>query len=270
MVKSIFELERRFDFDKEFKRLFDYLSKAQFNSEFHLSSTFWNVADYYFEKWSNRLTAINSSDYFEDIGINIKGFCDNTEKLYIMQFVLNYISFLESSYYLPTKYKAPYKTVLQNILSILESLNYKLAEDEEGRSFFTKRDADVDSVLDILENEDDIRLLLLGYNDFRIEKDITAKRTILKRLGDYIEPKRQQYKGYNSTLTDNVFHLLNSMYIRHNHTKVQPQYQLSNEEYILWYDKLFKMILHIIRTEEISKTNKEVVVLKHTLKNLKD
>jgi len=63
---------------------------------------------------------------------------------------------------------------------------------------------------------------------------------------------------------------LNSMYIGHNHTPKQPQYKLLDEEYIQWYDNLFKMILHIIRTEEISKTNKEVVVLKHTLKNLKD
>ena len=133
-------------------------------------------------------------------------------------------------------------------------LNYKAIEVNKHYTFI-KRDADVDSVLHILESEDDLRLSLLEYNDFRIENNIKEKRIILKQIGDYLEPKRKYFNTYNKTLTECIFNLLNKLRVRHFD---DDQKDFSNEEYIIWYDKLFKMMIHLIRTTSIVDIQKEV------------
>ena len=121
---------------------------------------------------------------------------------------------------------------------------------------FIKRDADTDSILSIIENEDDLRLALLEYNDFRIENDINEKRIILKKLGDYLEPKRKEFNSINKSLTDDIFYMLNKFYIRHNNDG-NIKFD-SNTDYIKWYDKLFKMIIHLIRSKYILDVQKEL------------
>lgn len=103
-------------------------------------------------------------------------------------------------------------------------------------------------------------MILLEYNDFRIEKDKDQKKILLKKLGDYLEPKRNEYASLNNTLTSNVFFMLNKFYIRHNNP---GNIQLSTDaEYILWYDRLFKMIIHLIRTKEINEIQNELIQYK--------
>lgn len=103
MVKSIFELERRFDFDKEFNRLLNLLDKKIYNCEYRYYNdvNFWTVVDKYFMRWEYRLTAINADQYFNDLEINFKslGSSDDTQKLYILQFIDSYIHYLINTYY---------------------------------------------------------------------------------------------------------------------------------------------------------------------------
>ena len=67
MVKSIFELERRFDFNKEFNRLINLLDTRIYGNKNYRNQTFWAIANMSFLEWQYRLTATNISQYFEDL-----------------------------------------------------------------------------------------------------------------------------------------------------------------------------------------------------------
>ena len=71
----------------------------------------------------------------------------------------------------------------------------------------------------------------------------------MKKIGDYLEPRRQEFSSLNKSLTDDVFFMLNSFYIRHNNDK-NIKFD-TDEEYILWYDNLFMMMIQLIRTKNI-------------------
>lgn len=265
MVKSIFELERRFDFNKEFNRLIKLLSEGNYSNKKHGYLTFWEVVNEDFAEWQYRLTATNISQYFEDLGISFNNIssCNNTKKMYVLQFIDSYIIFLINNFKIDYQvdlerqsYK-PYLTIIENIGLIISKLNFKRDVDDQKETVtYTKRDADVDSILSIIENEDDLRLALLEYNDFRIENDINEKRIILKKLGDYLEPKRKEFSSINKSLTDDIFFMLNKFYIRHNNDG-NIKFD-SNANYIKWYDRLFKMIIHLIRSKYILDVQKEL------------
>lgn len=183
--------------------------------------------------------------------------------MYVFQFIDSYIMFLINNHKINSyvnldddPYK-PFITVIKNIGIIITKLNFKRdINNKKEYITYIKRDADVDSVLSIIENENDLRISLLEYNDFRVEKDIQEKRAILKKLGDYLEPLRKEFNKYNKSLTDDIFFMLNKFYIRHNN---EGNIKLDGDsEYIKWYDDLFKMIIQLIRTKYIVKKQDEL------------
>ena len=263
MVKSIFELEKRTDLKTEAKRLETYLdaSKYYIYNYSYIECTFWDLVDFHFEFWPYRYTATTAQEFFNLIELpKDSQNRNNEENLYFLQFIYDYIKWLEevSTQYvsysndttigqIQISYKenrSKFKTILNNIEITAELLNYKIEKINDHFTFI-KRDADVDSVLSVLENEKDIRFALLEYNDFRIENDIKQKRKILKQIGDYLEPKRKEFNTINKSLTDDIFFMLNKFYIRHNNNS-NITFD-SDADYIKWYDKLFKMIIHLIR-----------------------
>lgn len=267
MVKSIFELERRFDFNKEFKRLLNMLDQKIYNCEYryYKNQSFWTIADKYFTEWKYRLSAINTEQYFYDLEIDFQNLesCDNTQKMYVLQFLDSYIMYLINNYKIDRHanigdepYK-PFIAIIENIGLIITKLNFERDIDKEKEYItYIKRDADVDSVLSIIESEDDLRLSLLEYNDFRIENDIQQKKIILKKIGDYLEPQRKELSNYNNSLTDDIFYILNNFSIRHNN---QKQITLDNTKLLYWYDVLFKMMIQIIREKQIKNYHTQLV-----------
>ncbi len=267
MVKSIFDLEKRTDLKKECLKIERYLDKPMFlDLNYYHNKSFWKMVDSFIEYWPYRYTATTIKDFFDlyELPWNVKDMNDE-QCLYYLQLIFDIIMWIDRQnchyntikselFELKRQNNNCFITIIRNITLTIELLNYKAIEIDNHYTFI-KRDADVDSILHILESEDDLRLMLLEYNDFRIENDIKEKRIILKQIGDYLEPKRKYFNTYNKTLTECVFNLLNKLRIRHSNDK---QKELSNEEYILWYDKLFKMMIHLIRTTSIVDIQKEV------------
>lgn len=268
MVKSIFELEKRTNIKKETHRIETYLSKKQFsNYPYGHRCSFWEMVNSCFQYWPYRYTATSYEEFFDliELPLTIKDMTEE-ECFYYLQFILDFIFWLtdqEAYDYDTIEYQLHYiverdldcfKTLIDNIRIIAELSNYKI-EKMDNHYTFIKRDADVDSVLSVLEDEDDLRIALLEYNDFRIENDIKEKRIILKQIGDYLEPRRKSFNNYNKTLTDCIFNLLNKLKIRHFDTE---QKEFTEKEYLKWYNKLFKMMIHLIRTSAIVEIQKEV------------
>ena len=150
----------------------------------------------------------------------------------------------------------PYLTIIKNISHIISKLNFKRDVDERKETVtYIKRDADTDSILSIIENEDDLRLALLEYNDFRIENDVEEKKKLIFKIYQFIELHKKDYQEKNNTLYKSISHIVNNYKIRHSNS---CQISLNDSDTIEVYDICFKMIIHLIRDSYIKDSFKKI------------
>ena len=237
MVKSIFDIERRVDFDEEYSRILSALNSATIHRR-----NFWFYLDEIFTKWKYRGTAFDWQQYLGDIGIfNIED-CSNEEKFYVLQFLANMFQLIIEN--TPPNEFENISHIAVNIARLLEKMNYQLSRIED-KYIIVKRDADVDSVL---ENSKTISDYLLSYNDFAIENDLVEKKILLKHIYDYIENNSKKYKGINNSLYKDISFIVNNFHVRHEN---ESQIQITKKDLITVYDIRFKMMIHLIRDYEI-------------------
>ena len=269
MVKSIFDLEKRTNLKKECLKIEKYLNKEQFCTLNYLSPhyTFWDMIDSFIEFWPFRYTATNIEEYFDLYELPFKvSNMNNEQYLYYLQLILDVIMWLDGRknhhdyelYSLKEENKKCFYVIVRNISLVAELSNYDIEQINEHYTF-VKKNADVDSILNQLESEEDLRLAILSYNDFRIEKNISEKGHILKQIGDWLEPRRKDFVKTNKSLTSDIFYILNNANIRHNNDK---QLKLNTDETLKLYDDLFRMMIHLIRSEEINNIQSNVSKLK--------
>lgn len=261
MRKSIFEIENRLDIEKEFEKLI----KALFEEDtiyynYRDMSFFEFLNEYVFNLWEYRDTFTDLDDYLEHIGITsrIINKCDVLTKeifLNFLELLINLLLVIEEKIGIKNVYFRNIKTkniISHNVPIILEKMNYELYS-EENTIRIRKRDADVDSILDLVPEE--ISYLLLSYNDIR-NNNIESKKTLLKKIDLYIDTNKSKYKKIGKELLDSIETIVNKMGI--NHQSKEPSFNnLSDYELSEWYDKCFKMMIHLIRTEDIIKIKKE-------------
>lgn len=273
MPKSIFDLEVRLDFDKEYKRIMEIIDSPIFSTSYQSGFSFYEIINSIFQFWPYRRTARTIDEYFELKNLRFGDFSSSKEeKLYDIQFVFDFICWIYnpnremSEMYDSIRIESIIKDCLEsnrhhfvlitdNIEEIIESLNMEIQTINDHITFI-KRNADVDSVLTQLEEKPDIRLLLLSYNDFRVENNLEDKQHIIRKLADWLEPQRKKYSSINSNLTSDVFAAINNGNIRHNNTK-QWNFKTDKDQ-LKMYDKIFKMILHLIREEDIKSISAEI------------
>ena len=273
MPKSIFDLEVRLDFEKEYRRIISMIESRNFNLSYNSNSSFEQVINSIFRFWPYRYTARTVEEYFDLKKLEFCNFSSSREeKLYDLQFIFDFICWMYNpTRTMPEMYdlittnsiindcfqnnRHHLVMVIENIEKVIESLNMEIQTINDHITFI-KRNADVDSVLTQLEEEPDIRLLLLSYNDFRVENSLEDKQYIIRKLADWLEPQRNKYKSINPKLTSDVFAAINNGNIRHNNIK-QWSFK-TDEDQLKMYDKIFKMILHLIREEDIKSISAEI------------
>lgn len=267
MVKSIFDLEKRTDLKKECLRIEKYLSTLQFTTSANYCSncSFWELFDSYIEFWPYRYTAINVKDFFDLVGLPLQvEKMNNTQCLYYIQLILDFIMWLSNSRN-PSNYslvlstlfntnKDKFNIIIQNITIIMNFSNYSI-EKINNHYTFIKRDADTDSILSIIENEDDLRLALLEYNDFRIENDVEEKKKLIFKIYQFIELHKKEYQEKNNNLYKSISYIVNNYKIRHSNNH---QTSLNVSDTIEVYDICFKMMIHLIRDSYIKDSFKKI------------
>lgn len=271
MVKSIFELEKRTDIKKECLRMEKYLNKPQFRSidGYSNDSTFWRTVNSCFKFWPHRYTATNASDFFDLLELHTKvEEMNNTEYFYYLQFIFDFIMWIPSYcdddiydidfnadlYNLFIDNEDEFNLIITNIKIIMDFSNYSIEKINDHYTFI-KRDADTDSILSIIENEDDLRLALLEYNDFRIENDVDEKKKLIFKIYQFIELHKKEYQEKNNNLYKSISHIVNNYKIRHSNS---CQISLSVSDTIEVYDICFKMMIHLIRDSYIKDSFKEI------------
>ena len=258
MRKSIFEIENRLNIVDEFSKIINTLSE---NSIYYGGNTlsYFNFVDLYvFNYWNYRDTFIDLASYLKHIGIDdliFNNFLEITEDKFLnfLELLLNMELVIKNHYGTLPSNNIRLKNILShNIPIILEKMNYESITDMD-KIYIRKRNADVDSVLDSVP--ENIALLLLSYNDIR-NNDIESKKTILKKIDLYIDSNKKEFKEYDQKLLDAIDTIVNKMGINHYEDK-HPFNSLDDDNLCEWYDKCFKMMIHLIRTKDIIEIKKE-------------
>lgn len=259
-----------YDFNKLF--LSDSLVNMTYSSmyiKYNLFTIFNNII----ESWKYRNSATNINEYFEDLGIqDFNNPSDNSQSMLILLTITNLLVYGKQCLtniflskqdddpcdhepnlsLLTDLYDNSTKIIRENINFALEQINYKISDYGEDRKIFTKRDADVDSVLGI-----DIKLdqYLLGYLDIQNQDNVQFKKDALKAIADYLEPHKSEFnETAMRSYYDTFAFAVNNMNIRHNN---KSQINLGGSEKEV-YDKIFRIGIHLIRELNVRKIKKEI------------
>lgn len=259
MSTSIFNVEIRLNIQKEFKKMVEVLHKEKSSTVtwdgYYFS--FIEALNYHtFKYWPYRGTAINCEEYLENIGITqfeLQFVMDINEELflYYIEFIYNLCEYASYSNDIVIK-SENVKAVISNIDLIVEKLNYQFVQDGD-KFFLTKRSASVDSVIEKVD--ENIALLLLEYNDFKVRDNMKRKNEILKSIDKYIEKNQSEYSKTDKDSYSSFGYILNNFGINH---KLNKKYlNISDDELLKWYDKAFDLAIHLIRFADIKKINEE-------------
>ena len=261
---SIFELEKRGDVMKEYYKLYDdMLEREDF---YHYDeSKFCSLKEFIDMniELSPFVDGVSSLDEFIT-DYNLNKMPQQTMALYICDFILNFFSWagdVKSPIYKDYKEfydysKKTFMVVLKQIYYILELANYQNVEFEHPSYTFptiriVKRDHDVDSILSYLDEEPRIRVL--SYLDFRVESNVQEKLNIIRSL--YVDLEAIGSKLSNAERRANPYSEVKMClnFARHFREK-----NISDTEAIEYLDYSFYKFIHYIR-ENYFKENSHIL-----------
>lgn len=161
-------------------------------------------------------------------------------------------------------------TIITNIISFIEKLNYELRDIEPDRHIIVEKNPATTQAVEIVEDTP-TSLALIEYNHYALKGDLDEKRRILTALGSYIEPilksRALQNAGYKQLESDVGF-MLNNFHVRHNNkngAKAQDYIvSLNGTQLEEWYDKLYNAILAVIIINDHIPTQTGIESLKKT------
>ena len=154
--------------------------------------------------------------------------------------------------------------LLQNAEYILEqccNMRVRLGDYMEGANepqyYICKRDVAVDAAV---ESAPELAVVLLGYMDIRNAKDRAYKENALTEIYKYLEPRRKEYsKGIAGAMSEEFFAAMNKFDIRHSKgVQIKLHYTKRNA----LYDKLFRMALFVLQSEDAVKYRDEIKALR--------
>lgn len=257
MRKSIFDLEIRVDITREFYNLHSILVEQH---AFYYNNRYYSLYKFLNEEvlplWEDKGLFVDFDDFLDKIGVDFnETYCGEESFLYLLEALINLwpiaVRILNFEKYGNLFSSRVISYMNSYIPQMIEKLNYIIVNKNKNK-IIIKRDSDVDSVLDLLpENYVE---LLLDYNDMR-NNNLNSKMEILKNLDKYIEEDKNVFKSINTETYNSIQTIVNKMGINHP-LKEEPFSSFSTKELILWYDKCFKLMIHLIRQKEVNEINK--------------
>lgn len=252
MNKSIFDYEVRIDIRKELNKLNDILYQDDSIWCNRFLTLYEYINDTIFPEWKYKSIFIDFEDYLDVMNIDLENPLNSSEidLLSVLEVLIN----LWPSICCSVERKNINSKVIgyfeSTIPAVLEKLNYEIITDGD-KERLVKRDADVDSILDLVPS--DCAKLLLDYNDIR-NNTLKNKKSILKELDLYLEKNKKDFQNVDKETYNTIEYIVNNMGVNHP-IKKEPFKDYDEEKLIDWYDKCFKLIIHFIRKKEVNKIN---------------
>lgn len=222
----------------------------------HMFPQYTSIADLYeygyFMKYPYSENYINLSDMRSSLGITEEDIKENDLEIMLDYFecIYNLVSFLFVQYrtinlsldIVDERYI--YK-ILNNITNVLEKVNYKLVQAEDGYYNITEKDASSTAIAELYP---DISANIIEYRRYSLKGNLERKREILYNLSNKFEAIRPKLKANNFTeIEGKVGSLINNLNIRHNTVEGEGEIgivkNMSNEELEQWYDKTYDLLL---------------------------
>ena len=269
MTPSIFTIEKRKDFVKEFNKVDMDISNTIIKPSSGPKMSLYDYLNYCIRYWPYRCGALDISSYINSM--NLTDVSEKSERflLHLCELFINLLHYaIEQERYDfrftnvldafgPTTIVSESERILQNIDYMLEQCCNMYVRVDKSEKFpkyiISKRDADVDSAL---ESATDLSEYLLGYLDIRNENDLEYKKKTLIEIYNFLEPERSTYKNsFAGKMSETFFSSMNKLNIRHNDEK---QIVLPNHERRNVYDELFKIGLFVIRSQELLDYQKDL------------
>lgn len=156
-----------------------------------------------------------------------------------------------------------------NIQKIVDVIKYDLAKisheirvTSDGKVLIVQKDPAAIAVADIVEPN--LADSIIEYNHHLLKNDIKAKQSILKRIADALEPKRNDLKQINRKIETDFFYMVNNMNVRHNNCdEGDSRYynekfaMLSEEKKEEWYDEIYQEgLMAFLVLEQVERTRK--------------
>ena len=155
-----------------------------------------------------------------------------------------------------------------NIKSFAEKTNHEISAIEGGQRIIVEKNKLTSQAVEQIKDED-IAFATIEYNHTKLKGNLDKKRSILRSLGQYIEPLLKSRKLANNGyagLESDVGFLLNNFHIRHNNKEGNNanKYIASIDDATLegWYDKAYNMMLSAIIMEKNIDVCEELTELK--------
>ena len=266
-AKTIFDIERKSNLIADFNNLCDDFKKKKIQKDYTIMSLIEeSICD-----WEFREGAGNIDLYLNNKQININSSKRSPYKkeekiVFTLELYINLLkwapshlekkkTFLDSLNFAQVPLENVLNPYIENIIFILEQINMtvrkKKLKNGSYQYFVNKRDADVDVTL---ENDPEIAEVLLSYLDIRNSRDLEFKKNALASIARYLEPKKNDYKSTEYYgLYKSLFFAFNKFGIRHNDDK---QIQLTQDEQLEIYDRIFRMAVHLIQSSQVKEFNK--------------
>lgn len=256
--KNIFELENRINLRDAFDNVIDDLNQTNVLSSLFGLESMYACLEAGIKTWPYRGAATTINMFARYRGFS---FSDRTDEdiLYSLELLINLLHWVvacEKNHYSSRLLRSDSsdfiekcKCCFMNIRYLLEQRNMfvrKLDSDENFSKYvITKRDVDVDAVL---ETVPELSEILLSYLDIR-NQNIEFKKAALNHIAAFLEPKRKQYDGTQyKSLCDDLFYAFNNCGIRHNNDQ---QVKLPDERQMDLFDEIFKAAVHLMQKEKM-------------------
>jgi len=284
MRKNIFEiLSEGFDIKYEIKtiwQLFKIESNINVMNNLGYIDSSMSILDfvnfYSFGNWKSRNRCVSPLDMMKRLGIyehNIYTLDIFSEKvLLVLEYIINIISLCEIVINKNSKFKVnnAYRLLKENINTFIEHFGYETYNfKEEEQIILIEKNPTAISAAEISEPE--IAKKIIQYNHYTLKGDIEAKKEILITLANEVEPRRKELEKVNSSLSDDLFFMLNNMNLRHNNIEPNDKnyrpFIATMDKSVLesWYDETYQMILlvkllldNIARTTNIKTLKKNI------------
>lgn len=268
--KTIFaQLSEQIDYRNEMLRIDELMKTKQgirieiyeelsFQKPKQISNSIEEFVDSFsFKNWKNRHRCIDCADMRKALGLSHyfskATIYDPSEEAF-----LSYLEYAANILYLVDlvrlkencKYEkmSAYHAIEENIESCLNWVNFETKEFKtQQKVLVVQKNAATTAVAEIVE--ENLAFEIVQYNHFLLKGDIETKKKILIKLGNNLEPRREELKSINKNLEDSIFFMLNNMDLRHNNRSKKDK---NYKEYVAkmkkknleeWYDELYQMIL---------------------------
>lgn len=244
MRKNIFEIlnTKSIDLGKEYDRLYELFYESPNNGVGH-NYTLEQVVESNFDLLDRRLIrhCISLDDfndtynfYFEERTIDDPNL---DELLLFIEYILNFTEALLKLNNLGVSIVTRLRRLKHQCLDCLELMGYKLVN-QDGLFICIENKPEALAVAEIVD--DSLSYSVLEYNHFKLRGDLIAKKSILLRMHNDIEPSRNMLKNLNKSFSSAFFQLMNA-FIRHNNDENEFIKEMDLNEKEKVYDELYQM-----------------------------